>query len=113
MENNIYNRNNYFNWLLLGFLPLPDGTLPAFDRAPNNWSKYIDLNVLGEQMRWANYDPEDLLSTIPWIVTCISAVLIGKCLDHFKSITFLIIVAFILLASGAVFNIWFPINKAI
>ena len=26
---------------------------------------------------------------------------------------FLIIVAFILLASGAVFNIWFPINKAI
>ena len=51
MENNIYNRNNYFNWLLLGFTPLPDGTLSAFDRAPNNWSKYIDLNVLGEQMR--------------------------------------------------------------
>ena len=100
-------------WVLLGFIPLPDGTLPTFDKAPNNWANYIDLNILGKHMWQADYDPEGLLSTIPSIVTCISGVLIAKHLDHFKSIKYLFIIAFILLASGAVFNIWFPINKAI
>ena len=37
-------------WLFLGFVPLPDGTLPTFERAPNNWANYIDFNVLGEHM---------------------------------------------------------------
>jgi len=100
-------------WVLLGFIPLPDGTLPTFDRAPDNWANYIDLNILGKHMWQADYDPEGLLSTIPSIVTCISGVLVAKHLDHFKNIKYLIIIAFILLASGAVFNIWFPINKAI
>ena len=100
-------------WVLLGFIPFPDGTLPTFNRAPNNWANYIDLNILGKHMWQADYDPEGLLSTIPSIVTCISGVLIAKHLDHFKSIKYLFIIAFILLASGTVFNIWFPINKAI
>jgi len=113
MENNIYNRNNYFNWVLLGFIPLPDGTLPTFDRAPNNWSNYIDLNVLGKHMWQADYDPEGFLSTIPSLVTCISGVLIGKLLDNLKSIKYLFLTAFILLTSGYIFNSWFPINKAI
>tara|TARA_B110000483_G_scaffold74771_1_gene93033 strand:+ start:931 stop:1518 length:588 start_codon:yes stop_codon:yes gene_type:complete len=37
-------------WLFLGFVPLPNGTLPSFDRAPNNWSNYIDLTILGKHM---------------------------------------------------------------
>jgi len=100
-------------WVLLGFIPLPDGTLPTFDRAPNNWSNYIDLNVLGKHMWQADYDPEGFLSTIPSLVTCISGVLIGKLLDNLKSIKYLFLTAFILLTSGYIFNSWFPINKAI
>jgi predicted acyltransferase len=100
-------------WLILGFLPFSDGTLPTFDRAPNNWSNYIDLNVLGKHMWQADYDPEGLISTIPSIVTCLIGILIGKLLDTLKHIKYLFITAFVLLSSGYVFSIWFPINKAI
>lgn len=101
-------------WLFLGFVPLPDGTLPTFERAPNNWANYIDFNVLGEHMWKADYDPEGLLSTLPAIVSCISGILIGRILDGLQNnIKLLFVVAFILLISGYIVDIWFPINKAI
>ena len=100
-------------WLLLGFVPLPDGSLPTFDRAPNNWANYVDLNVLGTHMWKADYDPEGILSTFPAVVTCILGVLIGKVLSTFKSTKMLVLIAIGLLISGYVFNLWFPINKAL
>lgn len=99
--------------LILGFLPFSDGTLPTFNRAPNNWSNYIDLKILGNHMWKADYDPEGLFSTLPSLVTCISGVLIGKLLDELKNIKQLLFTAIILLLSGYVLDIWFPINKAI
>ncbi len=51
-------------WLFLGFVPLPDGTLPTFDRAPNNWANYLDVAILGNHTWKADYDPEGLLSTM-------------------------------------------------
>lgn len=100
-------------WIFLGFVLLPDGTLPTFDRAPNNWANYIDLNVLGKHMWKADYDPEGLLSTLPAIATCISGILIGRLLDGLKNIKLLFGAALGLLISGYILNIWFPINKAI
>lgn len=100
-------------WLFAGFVPLPDGTLPTFDRAANNWANFIDLNVLGEHMWKDDYDPEGLLSTLPAIATCISGILIGKLLDGLKRIEMLFYVAVGFLVLGYVLNIWFPINKAI
>ena len=100
-------------WLILGFLPFSDGTLPTFNRASNNWANYIDLKILGKHMWQTDYDPEGLFSTIPSIVTCISGVLIGKTLDNLKKIRLLFLIAFVLLVSGYIFSIWFPINKAI
>ncbi|WOD44651.1 acyltransferase family protein [Hwangdonia lutea] len=102
-------------FLLLGFVPLPDGTLPTFDRAPNNWANYIDLNVLGKHMWQADYDPEGILSTLPAVATCISGILVGRILStvNFNKLTYLVITALLLLVSGYVFSIWFPINKAI
>jgi predicted acyltransferase len=100
-------------WLFLGFTPLPDGILPTFDRAPNNWAMYIDLNILGEHMWKDDYDPEGLFSTLPAIATCISGILIGRLLDELKNIKSLFGVAIILLILGYTVNIWFPINKAI
>ena len=62
----------------------------------------------------ADYDPEGLLSTLPAIVSCISGILIGRILDGLQNnIKLLFVVAFILLISGYIVNIWFPINKAI
>ncbi len=100
-------------WLFLGFVPLPDGTLPTFDRLPNNWSNFIDLNILGEHMWKNDYDPEGLFSTIPSIATCLFGVLLGKQLDSQQPMKLLFFSAFCFLTLGYVLNIWFPINKAI
>ncbi len=102
-------------WLFLGFAVFPDGTLPTFDRAPNNWANYIDLKILGKHMWKSDYDPEGLLSTLPAIVTCISGILVGYVLskENINKLAYLLMVAIALLISGYIFSIWFPINKAI
>ena len=100
-------------WLFMGFVPLLNGSSPTFDRASNNWANYIDLQILGEHMWKADYDPEGILSTLPSVVSCISGILIGRLLDGLKKVSSLFYVAFILLGLGYIFNIWFPINKAI
>jgi predicted acyltransferase len=100
-------------WLFMGFMPFQDGTLPTFDRAPNNWANYIDVNSLGKHTWQADYDPEGLLSTLPSIATCLIGVLIGRLLDHLKHIKELFLAAVILLVLGAIIGIWFPINKSI
>lgn len=100
-------------WLVLGFLPFSDGSLPTFNRAPNNWSNYIDTYLLGNHMWKTDYDPEGLFSTLPSLVTCLSGVLIGKLLDDFRSVVNLFLIGFILLILGYLLNTWFPINKAI
>jgi len=100
-------------WLCLGVVPFQDGTLPTFDRAPNNWVNYIDVNVLGKHTWQVDYDPEGLLSTLPSIATCLIGILIGKLLDGLAHIKYLFIVAAGLLILGYFINIWFPINKAI
>tara|TARA_R110002073_G_scaffold139232_3_gene289466 strand:- start:20359 stop:21462 length:1104 start_codon:yes stop_codon:yes gene_type:complete len=102
-------------WLFLGYVPLPDGSLPTFDRAANNWANYIDLTVLGEHMWKADYDPEGLLSTLPAIVTCISGILIGKLMafTERKKELILMVVGILLLVIGTIWSRWFPLNKAI
>jgi predicted acyltransferase len=102
-------------WLFLGFVPLPNGVPPTFDRAPNNWANYIDFQTLGKHMWKLDYDPEGLFSTFPAIVSCLSGVLVGQVLAKSKlnkSVSLLVIAA-LLLIHGYVLNIWFPINKAI
>ncbi|MFD1614618.1 acyltransferase family protein [Gelatiniphilus marinus] len=102
-------------WLILGFVPLPDGSLPTFDRAPNNWANYIDLKLLGKHMWKPDYDPEGILSTLPAIATCISGILVGRILANAKvnKLVYLVATALSLLVCGYLFSIWFPINKAI
>lgn len=102
-------------WLFLGFMPFPNlnGITSTFDKAPNNWANFLDLNILGKHMWQPDYDPEGVVSTIPAIATCISGVLIGKLLDGLTEIKYLFLVALTLLVSGYAFNTCFPINKAI
>ncbi|WP_347923535.1 heparan-alpha-glucosaminide N-acetyltransferase domain-containing protein [Pontimicrobium sp. SW4] len=102
-------------WIFLGFIPLPDGTLPTFDRASNNWAMYIDSNILREHMWKDDYDPEGLISTLPAIVSCISGVLIARILigNYASKVLKLIIISLIFLVVGYTWSIWFPLNKAI
>ncbi len=102
-------------WLFLGFVPLPDGTLPTFDRAPNNWANYLDVAILGNHTWKADYDPEGLLSTIPAIATCIFGIFTGKFLSS-KTLNkdkILAVAGTVLLLLGYIWSIWFPLNKAI
>ena len=100
-------------WAFMGFVPLPDGAAPTFDRAANNWANFIDLNILGEHMWKDDYDPEGILSSFPAIVTCLSGILIGKLLDGLTKIRLLFIAAAGFLVTGYAFSYLFPINKAI
>jgi predicted acyltransferase len=102
-------------FILLGFIPLPDGSLPTFDRAPNNWAMYLDANVLGEHMWKDDYDPEGLMSSLPAIVTCISGILVGRLLTNRRNdkVYSFAIISGILLVIGYVWSYWFPLNKAI
>ena len=102
-------------WLLLGFVLLPDGSLPTLDRAPNNWAMYIDLNILGEHMWKDDYDPEGLMSSLPAIATCISGILIGRIIisEYASKFLRLLIISGVLLVIGYTWSIWFPLNKAI
>ena len=100
-------------WLFLGYMPFPNGMLPTFDRAPNNWANYIDLKILGKHMWQPDFDPEGIVSTLPAIVSCISGILVGKLLDKLKPLKPLLFTAIVLLVIGYIFSIVFPINKAL
>ncbi len=100
-------------WAFLGLMPFANGLSPSFDRVPNNWSNYIDFTILGKHMWQVDYDPEGVFSTLPAIVTCIYGILIGKLLDNRNAIKYFILAAVTCLVYGYIFNIWFPLIKAI
>jgi len=101
-------------WVFLGFVPFADGTPPTFDRLPNNWANYIDLNLLGNHMWKKDYDPEGFFSSLPAVATSLLGVLIGRVLDRLKgSVKPLFIIGTLLLISGYLWHVLFPINKAI
>ena len=102
-------------FILLGFIPLPDGSLPTFNRAPNNWAMYIDFNILGEHMWKDDYDPEGLVSSLPAIATCISGILLGRLLTNrlANKTQKLVIISILLLIAGYVWSYWFPLNKSL
>lgn len=101
-------------WIWLGYVPI-NGIEPTFDRAPNNWANYVDLNVFGTHMWKEDYDPEGLLSTIPSIVSALLGVFTGLILtskqDH--KVRILVGLGGVMLIIGHLWDIFFPINKAL
>ncbi|MEO0732476.1 MAG: heparan-alpha-glucosaminide N-acetyltransferase domain-containing protein [Bacteroidota bacterium] len=102
-------------WAWMGFIPLPDGADPTYERAANNWAMYIDKAVLGSHTWKPDYDPEGLLSTLPSIATALIGVLIGRLLagDNPNKVIYLIAVGPLMLLLGLVWSTAFPINKAL
>ena len=101
-------------WIWMGFVPLM-GEAPTFDRAPNNWANYIDLNVLGTHMYKPDYDPEGILSSIPSIATSLLGVFTGLLLrsERQDKVRLMIVLGAILLLLGYLWDTVFPINKAL
>jgi len=103
----------YWGWM--GYLPLPDGASPTYERAPNNWAMYVDTQLLGSHTYKPDYDPEGLLSTLPSIATALIGVLIGRLLvsKNANKMIYLIALGPVLLLLGLAWSTVFPINKAL
>ena len=102
-------------WMWMGFLPLPDGSRPTYERAPNNWAMYVDKLILGTHTWQEDYDPEGLLSTLPSLATCLIGVITGRFLleNTVDKTRKLVVAAASLLAMGHLWGFVFPINKAL
>ena len=101
-------------WLWMGFVPLLGGA-PTFDRAPNNWANYVDLNVFGSHMYKDDYDPEGLLSTLPSIASSLLGIFTGLILISKRARKELLLagIGVGLLLLGHLWDLAFPINKAL
>lgn len=101
-------------WIWLGYIPL-QGIEPTYDRAPNNWANYIDLQVFDSHMYKEDYDPEGLLSTLPSIVTAIFGIFTGMLLisRREKKTAIMLLAGVALVILGHLWDLVFPINKAL
>ncbi len=101
-------------WLLMGFIPV-NGMESTFDRAPNNWANYLDVQVFGTHNYQEDYDPEGLLSTIPAVVSSLLGILTGLILTSKqpKKATILMGIGGSMLILGYLWDLFFPINKAL
>jgi predicted acyltransferase len=101
-------------WLLMGYVPV-NGMPPTFERAPNNLANYLDVLVFGTHSYKADYDPEGLLSTLPSIATTLMGIFTGLVLRSKKAKKELLLLGMgiIMLVVGYVWDMFFPINKAL
>jgi predicted acyltransferase len=106
-------------YLLMRWVPVPGYGLPGRDVPlldPNgNIVAYVDRLILPHRLYEKVRDPEGLLSTIPAIATACLGVLTGLWLrttrPSMQKLAGIFIASLIGLASGELWNIWFPINK--
>ncbi|GGX18219.1 acyltransferase family protein [Aquimarina muelleri] len=102
-------------WIWLAYIPLPNGNLPTLDRGVNNWANYVDFLLLKGNIWQPDYDPEGILSTLPSIVTVLIGVFVGEILVSKikQKLILLTIISMCLLVTGYVWDVFFPINKAL
>ncbi len=101
-------------WLMMTLIPIA-GEPSTYDRAPNNLANYVDLKLLGTHMWKPDYDPEGILSTIPAIGSSLLGIFTGLILvsKQQKKATLLFGLGGSLLLIGHLWDLIFPINKAL
>lgn len=101
-------------WLLMTFVPV-EGVTSTLERAPNNLANWIDVKVFGTHNYKADYDPEGLLSTVPAIASSLLGVFTGLILTakQEKKATILMGIGGSFLIIGHMWDLVFPINKAL
>ena len=101
-------------WLLMTLIPV-EGVTSTLERAPNNLANWLDVQVFGSHTWKADYDPEGLLSTIPAIASSLLGTFTGLILTSKqpKKATILMGIGGSLLIIGHLWDLVFPINKAL
>ncbi len=103
-------------WAVMTLIPVPDFG-PANLGKATNLAAWLDRLVIGKHV-WGNtklYDPEGILSTFPAIVSGFIGVLAGNSFTKSKTesdkLIYLLVLGNILILSGMVWDLMFPINK--
>ncbi len=101
-------------WLMMTLIPV-EGVASTLERAPNNLANWLDVKIFGSHNYKADYDPEGVLSTIPSIVSALLGIFTGLMLTskQEKKATILMGIGGSLLIIGHIWDIFFPINKAL
>ncbi len=101
-------------WLLMTLIPV-EGVVSTLERAPNNLANYLDVKVFGTHNYKPDYDPEGLLSTLPAIVSSLLGIFTGLVLASKREdkIKPMLILGASFLALGHLWDLAFPINKAL
>lgn len=101
-------------WLLMTLVPV-EGVASTLERAPNNFANWLDVKVFGSHNYKPDYDPEGLLSTIPSIASSLLGIFTGLILvsKQDKKATILMGIGGSLLIIGHLWDLVFPINKAL
>lgn len=107
-------------WILMTFVPIP-GIGPANLEKETNLGAWIDRGLLTEAHLWKSsktWDPEGILGTIPAIATGLFGVLVGvylkrKDIDTATKIAWLFCTGTVAVALGLLWDLQFPINKAL
>jgi len=107
-------------WALLNLVPVPGGVAPNMGKE-TSLAAWLDRTLLSEAHLWKlsrTWDPEGILSTLPAIATGISGTLAGiwlrkNDLKPQNTVLCMILAGIIFIVTGLLWNISFPINKAL
>ncbi len=104
-------------WFLMTQIPV-NGEIALLTRS-SNLGSVVDLNILtNAHMYKTDYDPEGILSTLPSIATSIFGMFLGMILlnknkSQHEKLKLFIIIGAAALVLGYLWNISFPLNKAL
>jgi predicted acyltransferase len=109
-----------FYWAMMTFVPVPGVGYPNLEKE-TNLGAWIDRSILTEAHLYKSaktWDPEGLFSTIPAIATGLFGVLVGlylkrKDIDAATKIAWLFSTGFAAIGFGLLWDLQFPINKAL
>lgn len=105
-------------WLLLTFVPAPDGAGAGVFTMEGSLVGYIDRILLPGRLHLTVHDPEGLLATLPAIATALLGISTGEFIKSEKfgftetrKVVYLLLAGLLLLIIGKVWDCFFPINK--
>lgn len=105
-------------YLIIRFVPAPDGMGEDVYSAQGSIVGYIDRLLLPGRIYYGNIDPEGILSTLPAVATALLGMFTGEWvkleregLTPTKKAAWMVVAGIVLLAAGLLWNLDFPINK--
>ena len=105
-------------WLVVGFIPAPDGGGSDIFSAKGSLVGYVDRILLPGKVLYGDIDPEGILSIFPSIGTALLGMFTGEWvkykkegLTENKKVLYMVIAGIIMLVVGLLWSLVFPINK--